>query len=159
MTSLITEMLTNSVIQPSHSPYSYPILLVQNKDGTWSFYVDYRDLNAVTVRDCFPIPTVNELLNELHGDTVFSKNDLHAGYHQIQVSPTDFHKTSFCIVDGRYEFKVIPFGLTNAPSTFQAAMNDLFRLVLRKSVLVFFDDILVYNHTINNHYEHLQFVF
>lgn len=160
-------MLDSGLILVSDSAFASPIIMVKKKEDSnvpadlntpqaWRLCVDYRNLNMLTLKAKYPLPIIDELLDELTGASWFSKLDLRAGYHQIRLAPGEEFKTAFQTHNGHYQFNVMAFGLTGAPATFQAVMNETLAPVLRKCAVVFFDDILVYSRSYEDHVQHLQ---
>ncbi|CAI7814425.1 unnamed protein product, partial [Closterium sp. NIES-54] len=155
----IEYLLDRQLVRPSTSPYGAPVLFTPKPDGSLRMCIDYRALNKQTVKNKYPIPRIDDLLDQLRGATVFSKLDLRSGYWQIKMADNLIHKTAFRTRYGSYEYLVMPFGLCNAPATFQAEMNHIPRPLLDECVVVYLDDILIYSKNMKEHVEHLQKVF
>ena len=156
---LVHEMLDKDVIQPSESPWASPVVLVKKKDGSTCFCVDYRRVNAVTRKDAYPLPRVDETLDTLAGSKWFSTLYLISGYWQVEVSPEDREKTAFTTPSGLFEFKVMPFGLCNAPATFQRLMDMVLAGMQWKNCLVYLDDVIIVGKTFQDHMHNLREVF
>ncbi|GBG90473.1 hypothetical protein CBR_g50819 [Chara braunii] len=152
----LEELLRLGFIKPSDSPLGAPVLFARKANGTLRLCIDYRGLNRYTIKNSYPMPRADELFDRLAGNRFFTKIDLRSGYHHIRVATEDQPKTAFRSRFGHYEFTVMSFNLTNAPATFQTAMNDIFKDILEEYVLVYLDDILVYSRTLEDHLKHLR---
>jgi hypothetical protein len=152
----LEDLTRQGFIRPSISPYGAPILFVRKKDGTMRMCVDYRALNKITIKNKYPLPRIDELLDRLQGAKFFSKLDLMSGYHQVRIAARDIPKTAFRTRYGHFEYLIVPFGLTNAPATFMRLMNDIFRPFLDEFLIVYLDDILIFSKTREEHERHLR---
>ena len=153
----LQELLDKGFIRPSTSPWGAPILFVKKKDKTLRLYIDYRQLNRVTIKNRYPLPRIDDLFDQLRGARVYSEIDLRTGYHQLRVREIYIPKTAFRTRYGHFEFTVMPFGLTNAPDAFMDLMHRVFQPYLDQFVVVFMDDILIYSLEWEHEY-HLRIV-
>ena len=152
----LDDLLEKGHIQPSKSPFGSPVIFVKKKDGSMRLCIDYRALNKLTIKNRYPLPRIDGLLDQLQGAKVFSKIDLRSGYHQVRIHPDDIEKTAFRTRYGHFEFRVMPFGLTNVPATFVNLMQDIFQPIVDKFMVVYVDDILVYSKNEEEHLDHLR---
>lgn len=155
----VSDMLRRGIIEPSQSPWSAAIVLVKKKDGSTRFCVDYRRLNSITTKDAYPLPRIDESLHQLRGAKWFSTLDLNAGYWQVELDPEDKKKTAFVTRQGLYEFNVMPFGLCNAPATFERLMETVLAGLQWQICLIYLDDIIVYGKTFDDMLQNLELVF
>src|SRR6185436_11644798 len=154
----LQDLLNKGFIHPSSSPWGCPALFVKKKDQSLRLCVDYRPLNAVTIKNKYPLPRIDILFDQLAGAKVFSKIDFRSGYHQIKIRPQDIPKIAFSTRYGLFEYLVMSFGLTNAPAYFMYLMNSVFMPELDKFIVVFIDDILIYSKNEEEHAKHLHIV-
>lgn len=154
--TLLTEMQQNDIIEPSQSPWASPIVLVRKKDGSTRFCVDYRRLNDITKKDSYPLPRIDDTLDTLSGNQWFSTLDLKSGYWQVEIHPDHREKTAFTTGQGLWQFKVMPFGLCNAPATFERLMETVLKGLSYEACLVYLDDIIIVGRSFDEHLENLR---
>nr|GEX60994.1 putative reverse transcriptase domain-containing protein [Tanacetum cinerariifolium] len=154
----LQELSDKGFIRSSSSPWGAPVLFVKKKDGSFRMYIDYKELNKLTVKNRYPLPRIDDLFDQLQGSSIYSKIDLRSGYHRLRVREEDIPKTAFRTRYGYYEFQVMPFGLTNAPAVFMDLMNRVCKPYLDKFGIVFIDDILIYSKNEQEHGEHLKLI-
>jgi hypothetical protein len=147
----LDDLLAKGFIRPSKSPWAFPVLFVEKKDGTKRLCVDYHELNRLTIKNKYPLPRIDVLFEQLRGAKVFSKIDLNFGYHQLRIQEEDIEKTTFSTRYGHYEYIVMSFGLMNAPAVFMEAMNRMLHEYLDDFIIVFLDDILIYSKSEEEH--------
>ena len=150
---MIEDMLKRGIIQPSASPWASPVVIAPKKDGSLRFCVDFRKVNLLTRKDAYPLPRIDDSLEALSGSRWFSTLDLLCGFWQVETDEKDRHKTAFCTQDGLFEFKVMPFGLCNAPATFQRLMDLVLAGIQWKSCLVYIDDIVIVGKSFEQHFK------
>nr|GEV21383.1 putative reverse transcriptase domain-containing protein [Tanacetum cinerariifolium] len=158
LSNQLKELQEKGFIRPSSSPWGAPVLFVKNKDGSSSMFIDYRELNKLTVKNHHPLPRIDDLFDQLSGSRYFSKIDLRSSYHQLIVRKEDISKTAFRIRYGHFEFTVMPFGLTNSPAVLIDLMNHVCKPYLDKFVIVFIDGILIYSKSKEEHEAHLKLI-
>jgi hypothetical protein len=154
----LNKLFDKGYIHPSSSPWDSPALFMKKKDQFLRLCVDYRSLNAVTIKNKYTLPYINILFDQLAGAKVFSKVDLHSGYHQIKICPKDVPKTGFSTRYGLYEYFVMSFGLTNVSAHFMYLMNSVLMSELDKFVVIFIDNILIYSKSEEEHVRHLRVI-
>jgi hypothetical protein len=155
----VEELKTHGLVKEGHGAWSSPVVLVRKKDNTWRFCVDYRKLNEVTHKDAYPLPRIDDSLDALGGSRLFSTLDLTSGYWQVELDEVAREKAAFVTRSGLWEWQVLPFGLTSAPSTFERLMERVLRGLHWETLLIYLDDIIVFSRDLDSHLERLAEVF